>query len=229
MIIQEEDAGQNITEVILILWPQNLYTPKSETFEYLDSKVKIRQYITRSLSYVEADDNFYSYPLQWKDIERMPDKEKVKSELDSLNPEEISIENFESYWLSAIGPTMYEKFVNNYSKKMWSIDSNKELSANFEWINKGTPIRNGDERLFGDQLTGYPFNIDGYNSFFKDILKDKEVHYSSKVVHIDRDKLELTYENGNTGKLDADIIINTGHTDEVFNFEHGEYLIPEGN
>ena len=48
-------------EVILILWPQNLYTPKSETFEYLDSKVKIRQYITKSLSYVEADDNFYSY------------------------------------------------------------------------------------------------------------------------------------------------------------------------
>ena len=81
-----------------------------------------------------------------------------------MNPEDISIENFEAYWLSAIGPTMYEKFVNNYSKKMWSIDSNKELSANFEWINKGTPIRDGDERLF-DQLTGYPFKIDGYNSF----------------------------------------------------------------
>ena len=205
------------------LGPRIFYTPKSKTFEYLDSKVKIRQYVTRSLSYVEADDNFYSYPLQWKDIERMPDKEKVKSELDSLNPEEISIENFESYWLSAIGPTMYEKFVNNYSKKMWSIDSNKELSANFEWINKGTPIRNGDERLFGDQLTGYPFNIDGYNSFFKNILKDKEVHYSSKVVHIDRDKLELTFEkNGQKEKFSADLIINTGHTDEVFNFEHGE-------
>ena len=124
---------------------------------------------------------------------------------------------------------MYEKFVNNYSKKMWSIDSNKELSANFGWINKGTPIRDGDERLFGDQLTGYPYNIDGYNSFFTEILKDKKF-IIQQVVHIDRDKLELTYEkNGNTGKFDADIIINTGHTDEVFNFEHGGYLIPEGN
>ena len=123
---------------------------------------------------------------------------------------------------------MYEKFVNNYSKKMWSIDSNKELSANFEWINKGTPIRDGDERLFGDQLTGYPYNIDGYNSFFTEILKDKEVHYSTKVVHIDRDKLELTYEkNGNTGKFDADIIINTGHTDEVLTSSTENYLIPK--
>ena len=58
------------------LGPRIFYTPKSETFEYLDSKVKIRQYITKSLSYVEADDNFYSYPLQWQDIERMPDKDK---------------------------------------------------------------------------------------------------------------------------------------------------------
>ena len=38
----------------------------------------------------------------------------------------LSFENFEAYWISAIGPTLYKKFVDEYSKKMW-----KDLRTNF--------------------------------------------------------------------------------------------------
>ena len=78
----------------------------------------------------------------------------------------LDFKNFENYWISAVGETLYNKFVKEYSKKMWSIDSNQLLSADFKWINRGTPIRDGDLRLFGDQYQGYPYVITGYNDYF---------------------------------------------------------------
>ena len=72
----------------------------------------------------------------------MPDYKQIEEELKiakkNVDDGNLSFENFEKYWISAIGPTLYKKFVDEYSKKMWGIDSNLELSADFKWINRGT-------------------------------------------------------------------------------------------
>ena len=46
--------------------------------------------------------------------------------------------NLEEYWINSVGKTLYEKFVNNYSKKMWMIDDNKKFDT-FDWSPKGWP------------------------------------------------------------------------------------------
>jgi UDP-galactopyranose mutase len=199
--------------------PRIFYTPNQATFDFLNSFVEIRRFDTKTLSYVADDDNFYNYPLQYDDLDKMPDKEVILAELEKVKKGEISVEDFESYWKSAVGETLYNKFVNKYSKKMWGIDSNKQLSANFNWVNKGTPIRDGDTRLFGDQLQGYPYASDGYNGFFTKALDGVNVIYNSNVIAIDRETLTVKTASD---EYSADIIINTGHTDEVFGFKHGE-------
>ena len=36
--------------------------------------------------YVERDNKFYNYPLHTTDIEKMPDKRKIKKELKQISP-----------------------------------------------------------------------------------------------------------------------------------------------
>ena len=33
--------------------------------------------------------------------------------------------NFEEYWVAKVGYTLYSKYIDKYSKKMWRIDDNK--------------------------------------------------------------------------------------------------------
>ena len=99
------------------------------------------------------------------------------------------------------------------------IDSNLDLSADFKWINRGTPIRDGDTRLFGDQYQGYPYAITGYNDYFLKSLEGADVHYNVTINNIDTKACVVSSDNS---KYKYDIIINTGHTDEVFGFKHGK-------
>ena len=57
----------------------------------------------------------------------MPDKNKILSELDSLD-ENSQPNNLEEYWLMSAGETLYNKFSKDYNKK-GMIDCNKEIDA----------------------------------------------------------------------------------------------------
>ena len=52
------------------------------------------------------------------------------------------IRNFEEYWLVSVGPMFYDKYVKNYSKKMWQIDSNT-LISDFKFDGNGVKLRTG--------------------------------------------------------------------------------------
>ena len=65
------------------------------------------------------------------------------------------------------------------------IESNKQLIANFEWVNRGTPIRKGDTRFYEDQYQGYPKSLDGYNSYFEKCLIDIQFINNTRVVNFD--------------------------------------------
>ena len=58
--------------------PRHFLTTKPETYNYLKKFLNFRNCNYHQFkSYVEADDRFYNYPLNQKDISIMPDKKKI--------------------------------------------------------------------------------------------------------------------------------------------------------
>ena len=72
------------------------------------------------------------------------------------------------------GPTLYSKIIDNYNKKMWLVNSNKKLDT-FKWSPKGYTIKKGSRAAFDDHISCYPYAKDGYNKYFDNILKIKNV------------------------------------------------------
>ena len=69
------------------------------------------------ITYIESDAAFYNFPIHKDDVDLMPDKEKIHKELGKcLGPE--GAKNLEEVWVNSVGPTLYSKFVESYSKKM---------------------------------------------------------------------------------------------------------------
>lgn len=202
--------------------PRIFFSYDNEVISLMNSILKIREFNTKTFTYVEQDGNFYNYPIQRNDIDLMPDKEKILSELKIETDDTKTMskaENFESYWINAVGPTLYNKFVNSYSKKMWSIESNLNLTNNFEWVNRGTPVRDGDNRLYKDQFQGYPENENGYNDFFTICLKDVNFINECKVLEFDWEKNIISTTKGS---FTGDIIINTLPVDYLFKLTYGK-------
>ena len=62
--------------------PRHFLTRNREVYNYLNKIVPLRSCSEHEfLTYVEQDNQFYHYPLNVSDIEKMPDKEKIKREL----------------------------------------------------------------------------------------------------------------------------------------------------
>jgi UDP-galactopyranose mutase len=201
--------------------PRIFFSHDKEVISTLTAVLKIREFDTKTFTYVEPDGKLYNYPIQKKDIDLMPERELILDELGSDSHDQLvdKTDNFEAYWINSIGPTLYKKFINKYSKKMWSIESNLNLSNNFEWVNRGTPIRDGDNRLYKDQFQGYPENYDGYNQFFDTSLQD--VNFINECRVIDFDPTNRTI-NSSKGSFSADIIVNTLPVDYLFKCAYGK-------
>lgn len=199
--------------------PRIFFSRDEEVIATLTGLVPIRRFDTVSLSFAEADSAFYNYPLQWSDLPRMPDAERIHAELEERQGKPPSVDDFEAYWLDAIGPTLYDKFVEKYSRKMWGIASNRALSASFEWVNRGTPIRDGDIRLYTDQFQGYPDAPDGYNGFFSRALAGTRFLPSTQVTAFDRERRVV---HTTAGALSADIVVNTLPVDSLFRMTYGK-------
>ena len=202
--------------------PRIFFSRDEEVIGQLTSLIEIRNFDTVSWTYVEADGNFYNYPIQYSDITTMPDSKLIQKELSGLNKNTIDASNFESYWLSAIGETLYDKFVDKYSRKMWGVESNKNLLASFEWVNKGIPIRDGDTRLYQDQFQGYPVSPDGYNPYFDRALSGVTVRYRTAVKTFDPDSKKITLSDETS--ITADVVINTIPVDALFSYTYGRLL-----
>ena len=199
--------------------PRVFFSREDDVIRQLTSLIKIREYYTRTWTYVAQDGQLYHYPITDIDLPLMPDYATIKQELDERKDKTPSVDDFQAYWLSAIGPTLYNKFIDTYSKKMWGIESNHMLSAKFEWVNKGTPIRTGDTRLYGDQFQGYPEAADGYNTYFDKCLDGSTVHFSCRALGFDPETRTLRTERG---EMTGDIIVNTGHVDTLFGYQYGK-------
>ena len=78
-----------------------------------------------NMTYSGVDDRFFTFPLHESEVKDMKEVDLIRNELkEATNP---SPTNFEEYWSGTVGNTLYNKFMNTYSKKMWGIPNNKIL------------------------------------------------------------------------------------------------------
>ncbi|MDC1003218.1 UDP-galactopyranose mutase [Candidatus Pelagibacter sp.] len=200
--------------------PRHFLTTKIEAYDYLKKFLKLRNVnYHKFISYVRQDDNFYNYPLNVKDIEKMPDKKIIKSEIKAAKNVGSS-KNLEEFWVRSVGKTLFNKTINEYNKKMWQVDSCKEIDS-FKWSPKGYTIKKGKEAAYDDRISMYPTEKNGYNSYFDLIpkIKNVKVKFKSELNSVNFKKKIATI---NGKKIKFDILINTIAPDTLFNYKFGK-------
>jgi UDP-galactopyranose mutase len=125
-------------------WPGGKDDPVNNTVVRLTNDELF--YIDRRLfTYIEADGRKYRYPVHYDDIDQMPEQEKIHQELRTNRDSSMKlIEHqlpelgnctFADYFTAAIGQTLYQKFMANYTWKMWNIPGD-ELQTSMVWADR---------------------------------------------------------------------------------------------
>ena len=200
--------------------PRHFLTQKKETFEYLKNFLDLKSCKHHQFkSYVENDNQFYNYPLNQTDINKMPDSKKIRNEIKKQKNVHLS-KNLEEFWIRSVGKTLFEKVIKDYNKKMWLIDDCKKIDT-FKWSPKGYTIKSGKVAAFDDWISCYPTHKDGYNKYFDQIYKYKNIkvllNQSINKVLLSK---KIIYSNYYEHKYD--ILINTISPDFLFNYKYGE-------
>lgn len=202
--------------------PRHFLTPHSEVYEYLNSIVPMRDCSEHEfITYVEKDNDFYTYPINMQDVNRMPDKEKINDEIKnaSTNPENIkNSKNLEEYWISSVGKTLFDKFIDKYNKKMWQVDDCKKIDT-FGWSPKGVTLKDGPKAAWNEIISAYPIELDGYNKYFDISTEQSKVLLNTDIENINLEKKQIQIKNN---KISFDIIISTISPDEIMNYMFGK-------
>ncbi len=202
--------------------PRHFLTKDKNLYDFLNKYVPLRDCSNHKyLSYVEKDNNFYSMPLSYDDIEEMPDKKKIYEELEKNknNSEKNKSSNLEEFWLNSIGSILYNKSVKNYNKKMWMVDDNK-IFTTFGWSTKGDPIKKGKRKAFDlEAYSAYPIKLNGYNDYFELATKHSKVLFNT-VAKVKDIKKKIVSINNEDHKFDY--IISTISPDEIFDYCFGK-------
>jgi UDP-galactopyranose mutase len=197
--------------------PRPLYTPHQKVYDFLNKFVKMGPMDLYLDTFVEKDGNFYSYPIHVDDIPRMPESERIYRQLQK-KPEIKETMNFEEYYRASIGNILYDKFVNNYSKKMWGVQSNKELT-DFQWSLKGIALKKGSKKVREELIIAHPLDKDGYNQYFQAMVKDvDQVNLNCGIERFDLAKRGV-YVDGSW--LNADVLISTTSVDMLMDYAFG--------
>ena len=199
--------------------PRHFLTGKQWIFDYLNEIVPLRLCDEHEfVSYVKSDEQFYSYPIHEDDIQRMPEAQQIRSELEAARHQGVGEPaNLEEYWLRSVGPTLYQKFINAYSKKMWLLDDNR-LIDDFAWSPKGVAIKSGPRAAWDTAISAYPLAHDGYNKFFDSIPSNVELLLNCKADFVDPDNKRFGL---NSEIRQFDIVVNTISPDIVFGERYG--------
>ena len=198
--------------------PRHFLTRKPETFEFLNKYCPLRRCQEHEFwTYVERDGQFYNYPINTGDIDRMPDKDKVHQQLKEAKGVEGAT-NLEDFWIGSVGEILYDKMVHKYTEKMWRMKSCKELDT-FNWSPKGVTIKSGPRACWDTAISAFPTAPDGYNKYFDIATADAKVLYNTRISHYDIPNKTVVI-NGEKQKFD--MIVSTISADLLFDQCWGE-------
>jgi len=197
--------------------PRHFLTPYVETFEYLNAIVPIRRCPEHEfLTYVERDNAFYAFPINMTDVRTMPDYKEIQAEMDEKKREEFrgakEAKNIEDYWIGSVGRRLYDKFIDQYSKKMWLVDDNKEIDT-FGWSPKGVALKDGPRAAWDTAISGYPYAPDGYDYYFGFATKAAKVLLSTKISSFDIPNKKVVIDGV---AKSFDVVVNTIAPDTIF-------------
>lgn len=222
--------------------PRHFLTQDESIYRYLHAIVPLRSCADHEfLTYVERDSAFYHYPIHRDDIAVMPDRDQIEAELASVGApaaagrpdgragggqagEGVQLSgaaaarNFEEYWIRSVGETLYRKFIDGYSKKMWMLDDNRMID-DFTWSPKGVTIKEGPRSCWNTAISAFPIAADGYDRYFGTATAGATVLLSTRIEHYDIPRKTVRI-NGQERRFD--VIINTISPDILFDACHGE-------
>ena len=161
-------------------WPGGPAAPINQTICTL-TKGELYYIERRLFTYVESDRRKYRYPVHYDDIAGMPDRERIEQELRENRDAQLKLIEerlpeigrckFEDYFTAAIGATLYQKFMANYTWKMWNIPGN-ELETSMVWADRFNSEKDGapspqrvtgyDPLKFGDHTLGKGIHFQVY-------------------------------------------------------------------
>ena len=200
--------------------PRHFLTQKKETYNYLKKFLNLKSCKHHQFkSYVEGDNQFYNYPINQSDIDIMPDKKKIRTEIKKQKNVHLS-KNLEEFWIRSVGHTLFSKIIKNYNKKMWLVNDCKKIDT-FKWSPKGYTIKSGNAAAFDDWISCYPTHKTGYNTYFDQITKYKNIKvlFEQNIKKVSLSKKTI-YSNNK--KYTYDILINTISPDFLFDYKYGE-------
>lgn len=200
--------------------PRHFLSPYEDVYKYLNDIIPLRSCSEHEfITYVEADDDFYAYPINMSDVRKMPDYNNIKKELDDAEKNKITgavnAHNLEEYWIKSVGNTLFNKFIKNYNKKMWLVEDCKQIDT-FNWSPKGVALKDGPRAAWDTVITAYPYAQNGYDDYFEFATKNTKVLLSTRITHFDIINKSVFFDKE---KLTFDIIINTVSPDIIFNQE----------
>jgi UDP-galactopyranose mutase len=163
------------------LGPRHFLTHDEKIFDYLNSLIPMRRCGEHQfISYVESDNQFYNYPIHEDDIPSMPDADRIHDEIarleEGFKSQKYSLTtgasgvvetagNYRDFWLRSIGPSLYAKFIESYTRKMWLLDDEREID-DFTWSPKGVALKRGSRASWDTAISAYPLELSGYDPIF---------------------------------------------------------------
>ena len=150
-------------------WPGGKESPINATVVKLTGDELF--YIDRRLlTFVESDRRTYRYPVHYADVAQMPERETIDRELRENRDGQLKLIEarlpeigqckFADYFTAAIGATLYDKFMANYTWKMWNIPGD-ELETSMVWADRFQGEKGGAPTT--QKVTGYdPLKFDDH-------------------------------------------------------------------
>ncbi len=144
-------------------WPGGEQDPVNATIVKLTNG-ELLHIDRRLFTFIEADQRKYRYPVHYDDIQHMPDRDKILREVKEHRDEHLKLIDeqlpvlgqctFGDYFTAAIGQTLYQKFMANYTWKMWNIPGD-ELQTSMVWADRFHHAYTTDDKSKSRGLTGY--------------------------------------------------------------------------
>jgi len=170
--------------------PSHFLTQDEKRFEFLNRYVPMRLIPEHEfLTYVERDQTFWHFPIHSDEIDQMPDRDQNPAEVAAASGVEQA-RNLEEYWLRSVGKTLYGKFVDTYSRKMWGIPSNAEID-DFGFSPKGVAINTGTKACWTSYISAFPIKLNGYNDYFDIATEKSQVHLRTKIEAYDVERYRV--------------------------------------
>ena len=210
--------------------PRHFLSDDIKLFDFLNEYVPMRRIdqVQQNLTFVGGDDRFYSWPIHEDDVANMPDKDEIYQELDARSGNEyVDADHFEDWVIGSVGPTLYNKFVNAYSKKMWQVESNTELDFLEEgWEDflgdekrlKRMKLATGSKAFYTHRISAFPLDINGYNDYFDIATRDCTVCLGVMIEEFDMKRRSVKID-GEWSKYD--VVVSTIAPDVLLNNAFG--------